>query len=53
MNIPDDAFFTLLEQALCDRGRETLQRTLYLSVCEGPFCKVRWRAVAACQVHGL
>ena len=30
MNIPDDAFFTLLEQALCDRGRETLQRTLYL-----------------------
>lgn len=22
--------FTLLEQALCDRGRETLQRTLYL-----------------------
>lgn len=30
MNIPDDAFFTLLVQALCDRGRETLQRTLYL-----------------------
>lgn len=29
MNIPDDAFFTLLEHALCGRGDETLQRTLY------------------------
>ncbi|MEX0557317.1 PLP-dependent aminotransferase family protein [Raoultella terrigena] len=29
MNIPDDAFFTLLEHALRDRGDETLQRALY------------------------
>ncbi|WP_139541453.1 PLP-dependent aminotransferase family protein [Klebsiella spallanzanii] len=29
MNIPDDAFFALLEQGLRDRGSETLQRTLY------------------------
>lgn len=29
MNIPDDEFFTLLEQGLCGRGHETLQRRLY------------------------
>ncbi len=29
MNIPDDAFFTLLEHTLSRRGHETLQRTLY------------------------
>lgn len=29
MNIPDDAFFALLERGLRDRGSETLQRTLY------------------------
>ena len=29
MNIPDDAFFTLLEHGLRSRGNETLQRTLY------------------------
>lgn len=34
MNIPDDAFFTLLEQALCGRGSETLQRTLYQQLRE-------------------
>lgn len=34
MNIPDDAIFTLLEQALCGRGSETLQRTLYQQLRE-------------------
>lgn len=29
MNIPDDAFFTLLEHGLRSRGGETLQRALY------------------------
>lgn len=29
MNIPEDAFYALLIQALRDRGDETLQRTLY------------------------
>ena len=34
MNIPDDAFFTLLEQALRGKGSETLQRTLYQQLRE-------------------
>ncbi|HHG8774460.1 TPA: PLP-dependent aminotransferase family protein [Raoultella planticola] len=34
MNIPDDAFFTLLEHALQRRGEETLQRTLYRTLRE-------------------
>lgn len=34
MNIPDDAFFTLLEQALRAKGSETLQRTLYQQLRE-------------------
>ena len=34
MNIPDDAFFALLEQALRGRGGGTLQRTLYQTLRE-------------------
>ncbi|WP_434635985.1 PLP-dependent aminotransferase family protein [Klebsiella sp. I138] len=34
MNIPDDAFFTLLEHSLSRRGHETLQRTLYRALRE-------------------
>ena len=34
MNIPDDAFFTLLEHTLSRRGHETLQRTLYRALRE-------------------
>lgn len=34
MNIPDDEFFTLLEQALRSRGHENLQRTLYTALRE-------------------
>ncbi|MDR3105767.1 MAG: PLP-dependent aminotransferase family protein [Yokenella regensburgei] len=34
MNIPDDAFYTLLNQALAQRGEETLQRALYHALQE-------------------
>ncbi|WP_130943446.1 GntR family transcriptional regulator, partial [Klebsiella quasipneumoniae] len=34
MNIPDDAFFTLLEHTLSRRGHDTLQRTLYRALRE-------------------
>ncbi|VFS94103.1 Transcriptional regulators [Raoultella planticola] len=34
MNIPDDAFFTLLDHTLSRRGHETLQRTLYRALRE-------------------
>ncbi len=34
MNIPDDAFFTLLEHTLSRRGHKTLQRTLYRALRE-------------------
>ena len=34
MNIPGDELYTLLNTALKNRGQETLQRTLYLSLRE-------------------
>ena len=45
MNIPDDAFFALLEQALRGRGGGTLQRTLYQTLREA-ILQGRWQVIA-------
>lgn len=38
MNIPDDPFFTLLNDALAARGAETLQRSLYAALRDAILC---------------